>query len=105
MSERNDTSRNARLENNIRALKVELQAADKIIKRLKKNPQCPDCGGRMTRVQWECQDGSGWLAGWLCLCETNAHGRRIRPPNAGTQRPGASDAPIANQSAPPGSLK
>lgn len=68
-----------KLENNIRALKVELQAADKIIKRLKKNPQCPDCGGRMTRVQWECQDGSGWQAGWLCNCETNAHGRRIRP--------------------------
>ena len=68
-----------KLENNIRALKVELQAADKIIERLKKNPQCPDCGGRMTRVQWECQDGSGWQAGWLCNCKTNAHGRRIRP--------------------------
>jgi len=31
--------------------------------------------------------------------------REAFPPNAGTQRPGESDAPIANQSAPPGSLK
>lgn len=31
--------------------------------------------------------------------------RVVRRANAGTQRPGASDAPIANQSAPPGSLK
>jgi len=93
-----------KLENNIRALKVELQAADKIIERLKKNPQCPDCGGRMTRVQWECQDGSGWQAGWLCNCKTNAHGRRIRP-NAGTQRPGIAEATTATKADMPGSLK
>jgi len=31
--------------------------------------------------------------------------RNYKHQNAGTQRPGASDAPIATESAPPGSLK
>lgn len=37
--------------------------------------------------------------------ELMAQIRAILSPNGGTQRPGASDAPIANQSAPPGSLE
>ena len=37
--------------------------------------------------------------------ENHTEGPCVDSPNAGTQRPGASDAPIANRSAPPGSLE
>jgi len=43
-----------------------------------------------------------WLPAWLNSAMAEA---MTKLPNARTQRPGASDAPIANQSVPPGSLE
>ena len=74
------------LTNNIRALKAELDGADSVIKSLKAKPLCPDCDSRMVRMQWQCEDG-GWVAGWLCECECNKYGRRIKPQNAQAQPP------------------
>jgi hypothetical protein len=30
--------------------------------------KCPICDGHMQPMQWECEDGSGWVFGWLCGC-------------------------------------
>ena len=67
-----------RLANNLRATKAELSGADAVIRSLKRNPLCPDCGARMVRMQ--CEVG-GWVVGWLCKCKCNEYGRRLKPPN------------------------
>lgn len=66
--------------NNLRARKAELDGADAVIRSLKAKPLCPDCDSRMVRMQWQCEDG-GWVAGWLCECECNKYGRRLKPQN------------------------
>ncbi len=35
-------------------------------------PTCPICGATMAPVRVECEDGSGWLFGWACLCDETA---------------------------------
>lgn len=57
------------------------------------------CGRKHKDIRADAREARTTIERWEAM---NAEDDK---PNAGTQRPGASDAPIANQSAPPGSLE